>query len=102
MAEKKKITRKLSVTKKSAKKEIKKTSMRESAAKKRTAAVKPKRVRKAAKVATKPVGAIYSALNEEYHLFTPKKQNFFTKSRKMTPGYFRNSYKELKIGRAHV
>ncbi len=74
----------------------KKSSMRESAAKSREAANKPKRVRKAATAATKPVGKAGKVLTTEYHLFDNKKQGFFTKSRSFTPKYFRESAKELK------
>ncbi len=74
----------------------KKSSMRESALKSREAAKKPKRVRKAASAATKPVGKLGRLLTAEYHLINNEKQGFFTKSRKFTPKYFRNSAKELK------
>lgn len=75
----------------------KKTTMRESAAKTRAKAVKPKRVRKAASTATKPVKATKSALTQEYHLVDQKDGgNFFTKSRTLTPNYFKNAWKELK------
>jgi len=80
-----------------AKEPKKKDSMRDSAAKSRAAADKPKRVRKAAVAAVKPVGSVGSALTEDYHLVEPKDGgNFFTKSRKLTPSYFRNAWKELK------
>ena len=71
-------------------------TMRESAAKSRKDAAKPKRVRKAAVAATKPVGAFSESVNEEYHLFDVKGDGFFTKSRKITPGYIRLSIQELK------
>ena len=58
---------------------------------------KPKRIRKAASTAAKPVGKAGEILRSEYHVI-PQKENpgFFTKSRKLTPRYFRESWKELK------
>lgn len=88
---KKKTTDSKAVTKK------KPTTMRESAAKSRANAEKPKRVRKAADIAKKPVDSVNSALKKEYHLIKPKDDgNFFTKSRKLTPGYFRSAWSELR------
>lgn len=74
----------------------KKSSMRESAAKSRESAAKPKRVRKAASAATRPVGKAGKALTTEYHILGKKDSNFFTRSRKLTPRYFREAWKELK------
>lgn len=75
----------------------KKSSMRESAAKSREAANKPKRVRKAAQAASKPVGKFKKAMTTEYHLFgSDENRGFFTKSRSFIPSYFTNSAKELK------
>lgn len=78
------------------KKPAKKTSMRESAAKSRASAAKPKRIRKAAKAATQPVGKTGKALTKQFHLIGDGKSGFFTKSRSFTPKYFRESWKELK------
>lgn len=73
------------------------TSMRDSAAKSRAKSDKPKRVRKAADAAKKPVGKVGLALTKEYHLIPPKDDgNFFTKSRKLTPGFFRSAWAELR------
>lgn len=73
------------------------TSMRESAAKSRAHAEKPRRVRKAASIAKKPVDSVSAALKKEYHLVQPKNGgSFFTKSRKLTPGYFRSAWSELR------
>jgi preprotein translocase SecE subunit len=73
------------------------TTMRDSAAKSRAKAEKPKRVRKAADAAKKPVSSVGSALTKEYHLVTRKNDgNFFTKSRKLTPGFFRSAWAELR------
>lgn len=74
----------------------KKSTMRENAAKSREAANRPKRVRKVATAATKPVSGLRKALITEYHLFDNEKQGFFTKSRSLSPRYFRNSAKELR------
>lgn len=71
------------------------SSMRDSAAKSRAKAEKPKKVRKAASAAKKPVGKVSSALKKEYHLIEPK-DGFFSKSRKLTPGFFRSAWAELK------
>jgi preprotein translocase SecE subunit len=72
-------------------------TMRDSAAKSRAKAEKPKKVRRAASAAKKPVTSIGSALTKEYHLVEPKKGgNFFTKSRKVTPGFFRSAWAELR------
>lgn len=75
----------------------KKSSMRESAAKTRANAAKPKRVRKAASAASKPVGAVSKALRQEYHVI-PRgdKESFWTKSRSFTPTYFKNAWNEVK------
>jgi len=75
----------------------KKSTMRESSAKSRAKADKPKRVRKAASIAKKPISSVSNALKKEYHLVKPKeKPTFFTKSRTLTPGYFRSALKELR------
>lgn len=74
-----------------------KTSFRQRNQKAQEASEKPKRIRKAASSAAKPVGKIGSALKSEYHII-PKKENpgFFTKSRSATPLYFSNAWKELR------
>jgi preprotein translocase SecE subunit len=73
------------------------TTMRDSAAKSRAKAEKPKRVRKAADAAKRPVSSVGSALTKEFHIITPKKDGgYFTKSRKLTPGYFRSAWAELR------
>jgi preprotein translocase SecE subunit len=73
------------------------TSMRDSAAKSRAKSDKPKRVRKAADAAKKPVGKVGTALTKEYHLIPQKEGgSFFTKSRKLTPGFFRSAWAELR------
>jgi preprotein translocase SecE subunit len=82
---------------KSLKKNKKSVSMRESAAKTREKQAKPKRVRRAAQAAGKPVGKIGNALTAEYHVIPQKNGgNFFTKSRRFIPRYIRESVRELK------
>jgi preprotein translocase SecE subunit len=76
----------------------KSSSMRDSTAKSRKKAEKPKRIKKVAGAAKKPFKSVKKALSQEYHLIQPKKQNkFLTKSRKLTPGYFRSSWAEMKL-----
>lgn len=77
-------------------KPVKKISMRDNASKSRAAAAKPKKVRRAASAASKPVGKIGRALTTELHVITPKKETFFTRSRSLTPRYVKNSYTELR------
>lgn len=75
----------------------KSSSMRDSSAKSRAKAEKPKKMRKAAGVAKKPFSSVKKALSQEYHLVKPKNDDkFLTKSRKITPGYFRSSWAEMK------
>lgn len=74
-----------------------KTSLRQRNINASEAKDKPKRIRKAASSAAKPVGAVGSALKTEYHLIKPKENaGFFTKSRSLTPKYIKNSLAELK------
>jgi preprotein translocase SecE subunit len=74
-----------------------KTSLRERNIKAAEAKDKPKRIRKVASTAIKPVGKIGSALKTEFHIIPQKKNpGFFTKSRKITPKYFSDSFRELK------
>ena len=74
------------------------SSMRDSSAKSRAKAEKPKKIRKAAGAAKKPLSTVKRALNQEYHLIKPKKDDkFLTKSRKITPGYFRSAWNEMKF-----
>lgn len=98
-ADKKKRVRKVSsdaVTKTDAKAVVtKKATKRESDAKSRAKASKPKRVRKATDAAKKPVAAALSALTDQYHLTDPKKTGFLHKTRSITPRYFRDSWREV-------
>lgn len=81
--------------KKDAKSVKPKSSMRDSAAKSRAKAEKPKKVRKAASAAKKPVSKVGAALTKEFHVIEPK-NGFFTKSRKVTPKYFSSAWAELR------
>ncbi len=75
-----------------------KSTMRENAAKLRKEANRPKRVRKAAANATKPVSAFVNLINREFHIIKRKGDgDFFSKSRKLTPRYFREAFKELRL-----
>ncbi len=84
-------------TKKAEKAKKPKTSLRQRNLKAAEAKDKPRRIRKAASSAAKPVGKVRSALKTEYHVL-PRKENpgFFSKSRKATPSYFVNAVAELK------
>jgi len=81
---------------------VKKTkdSLRQRNAKAATKKDKPKRVRKAAVTATKPISKAANAVTAEYHVLPrhddADKHGFFTKSRKLTPSYVRKSLAELK------
>lgn len=74
-------------------------TMREKNVKASSTADKPRRIKKTASAASKPIKAAAQASKKEYHLFPQSNSGvwgFFTKSRKLTPGYFRSAYKELK------
>jgi len=74
-----------------------KTSLRQRNLNASEAKDKPKRIRKAASSAVKPVGKVGNALKTEYHLVKPKENaGFFTKSRSLTPKYISNSLGEIK------
>jgi len=95
MADKEKKTVEQKTTKEVKKK---KTSMRESSAKSRQKSEKPKRVRRAAKAATKPVSSVGTAITKEYHVLPQKDGGkFFTKSRSLVPRYFKASWQELRL-----
>lgn len=96
MAENKKNEEKAKKAEEKAKKP--KSSMRDSSAKSRAKAEKPKRVRKAAGAVKRPVSSVGAALTREYHIIKPKKEDkFLTKSRKFTPSYFRSAWAEMKF-----
>jgi preprotein translocase SecE subunit len=59
---------------------------------------KQKRARRVASATVDTSKKVGSALTTEFHL-TEQKENpgFFTKSRTLTPKYFRNSWKEIKL-----
>lgn len=76
----------------------KKVSMRESAAKSRAKAEKPRRVRRAAEAAGKPVGAFKAFMTKERHVIPRRNPDSFVhKSRSIVPSYFRKSWQELKL-----
>jgi len=86
---------------KAKKAELKKPAktMRQASAKTRASAAKPKRVRKAATAAVKPVSAVGKALTTHYHLNERNdkhEEKFFSKSRSLTPSYFKNAWLELR------
>jgi preprotein translocase SecE subunit len=88
---------KSTIGKASIKKPVK--TMRQASAKSRANAAKPKRVRKAAEAAGKPVNAVGKALATHYHLNvrTDKhEEKFFSKTRSLTPIYFKNAWLELR------
>jgi preprotein translocase SecE subunit len=85
-------------SKKDSKEKKPKSSMRDSAAKSRAKAEKPKRVRKAAGAAKKPVSKVGEVLTKDFHVVKPKSDDkFLTKSRKITPSYFRRAWAEVKL-----
>jgi preprotein translocase SecE subunit len=74
-------------------------TMRQASAKSRANAAKPKRVRKAADAAGKPVNALGKALSTQYHLgerTDEHEKRFLSKSRSLAPSYFTNAWKELR------
>ncbi len=79
------------------KKAKKASSIRERNLKAAEAKDKPKRIRKAAAQAKKPVGSLSRLLTTEFHVFPQKEDaGFFTKSRSTAPHYFSDSVLELK------
>jgi preprotein translocase SecE subunit len=74
-----------------------KASMRERNLKAAEAKEKPRRIRKVASNAVKPVGKVRNALKTEYHVLPRTEEpGFFTRSRKLTPAYLINATKELR------
>lgn len=74
-----------------------KVSIRERNRKAAESKEKPKRIRKAAVQAKKPVTGAAKVLTTEFHLLPRKNDSgFFTRSRKVTPKYFADSAQELK------
>jgi preprotein translocase SecE subunit len=73
-------------------------SMRENVAKAKEKQSKTPRIRKATSTAKKPVSKAGEAITREYHLIEQKENpGFFTKSRKLTPSYFRSAWQELRL-----
>lgn len=74
-------------------------TMREKAVKATESSKKPRKITKTASAASKPFKAAAKVGKQEFHLFPQSEtgiKGFLTKSRKITPSYFRSSYKELK------
>lgn len=74
-------------------------SVRERADKKLAKGTKEPRRRKVADAATKPVKGVRSALGKEFHpikLPDNRAGRLLTKKRGVMPGYFRESYQELR------
>jgi len=75
-------------------------TMRDKVAKSEDKADKPRRLKKTASAVKKPIQSVSGAVKKEYHLITPQEsgfKGFMTKSRRITPRYFREAYKELKL-----
>lgn len=74
-----------------------KSSLRERNKKVAESKNKPKRIRKAAAQAKKPISGVGKVLTTEFHVLPRGSgENFFTKSRKPTPKYFSDSIAELR------
>ncbi len=78
----------------------KQETMREKAAKATKDTKSPRRIKRTASAVKRPVKAVVEAGKKEYHLIPQSDsgvKGFLTKSRRVTPSYFRSSYKELKL-----
>lgn len=98
MAKKDEEKSKTSKAKKDSKKELKKAvSMRESAAKSREKASKPKRVRKAASAASKPLSKTAEVATKQRHVL-PKSgsDSFWHRERSLSPKWLSNAWAELR------
>ncbi len=85
---------------KSNKRVRKQETMREKTAKATKDTKSPRRIKRTASAVKRPVKAVVEAGKKEYHLIPQSDsgvKGFLTKSRRVTPGYFRSSYKELKL-----
>lgn len=74
--------------------------MREKTEKAAKGTKSPRRIKKTASAVKRPVKAVLDAGKKEYHLMPQSDsgvKGFLTKSRRVTPSYFRSSYKELKL-----
>lgn len=75
-----------------------KVSIRERNRKAAESKEKPKRIRKAAVQARRPVTGAAKVLSTEFHILPRKNDTgFFTRSRKVTPKYFADSAQELRF-----
>ena len=78
----------------------KQETMREKTEKAAKDTKSPRRIKKTASAVKRPVKAALDAGKKEYHLIPQSDtglKGFLTKSRRITPSYFRSSYKELKL-----
>lgn len=74
-------------------------SMRDKVSKASNAKSGERRLKKTASAIKKPVGVLSRVAKTEFHLIEQKEggvKGFLTKSRRMTPSYFRAAYGELK------
>lgn len=74
-------------------------TMREKTDKATETSKKPRRIAKTASAARKPFKVAAKVSKQEFHLFPQSEtgiKGFLTKSRKVTPSYFRSAYQELK------
>ncbi len=82
------------------KRRIKKVeTVREKTEKSTTAKPKPHRIKRAASGVKRPIIAARNVARKEYHIVKPKEgkeSGFFTKSRRLTPGFLVNAWKELR------
>lgn len=75
-------------------------TVREKATKSAEVTEKPKRLHKVRSAVKRPVGAVKRVGGKEYHpvkLPDNKTGKFMTKSRRITPRYFRDAWGELKL-----
>ena len=85
---------------KSRKRLVKQESMRDRAAKASSRSEKPRRLKKTASAIRKPFAAAHRIGKKEYYVIKPHEsgfKGFLTKKRRWTPGYFRSSFKELRL-----
>lgn len=74
-------------------------SLRDKAAKASKAKAPKRRVRNAAVAAGRPLKRVAAVSRKQYHLITPREKGvvgFFTRTRKIFPRYFVNSWRELR------
>lgn len=81
-------------------KSLRKTeTMRDKTAKASQTKQKPRRLKRTASAVARPIKAVSELGKREYHIIPQSNKGFWgflTKSRKLTPSYFRSSVSELK------